>query len=115
MKRKLIIATAALGLSGMQTAHALPVDIAFVVDQSASMSAEFSWIPTVIGQIDTALQSEPIVTSVRYGLAGYMTGAGNEYTSAPPAPNTAEYVGLAYQDFTSNVSDVPDSVGIRTP
>lgn len=107
MKRKLILAAAALGLSsGMQAAHAVPIDIAFIVDQSQSMGTEFGWIPTVISQIDAALQAESIVTSTRYGIAGYMEGAGNEYTASPPAPNSAEYVGLAFVDFTSNVADV---------
>lgn len=87
-------------------ASAVPVDIAFIVDQSGSMSAEFNWIPNVITSIDTALQSEAAITSTRYGIAGYMAGAGNEYTSAPPAPNSQEYVGLAYEDLTANVATI---------
>ncbi|HAV62875.1 MAG TPA: hypothetical protein DCY13_10975 [Verrucomicrobiales bacterium] len=109
MKKKLAIAAATLALCGAPAAHAAPVDIAFVVDQSISMGPEFAWIPTVIGQIDTALAAETVVDSVRYGLAGYMEGAGNEFTSSPPAPNVGEYVGLAYVDFTSVLTDVTNA------
>lgn len=75
---------------------AVPVDIAFIVDQSGSMSGEFSWIPNVIGDIDTALQSESAITSTRYGIVGYMEN-----------PKTrANGTALAYQDLTPNVATI---------
>lgn len=110
MKRlKLVLAASALGLGMAHNASAVPVDIAFVVDQSLSMGGEFNFIPGAITAIDTALQSEAIVTSTRYGLAGYMEGAGNEFTSPPSGGNNAEYVGLAFEDLTANVVTVSDA------
>ncbi|HEC20312.1 MAG TPA: hypothetical protein ENI97_13355 [Gammaproteobacteria bacterium] len=86
-------------------ANAVPVDIAFVVDQSASMGSEFGWIPNVISSIDTALQGEAVVTSTRYGIAGYMEGVGNEVAGASTG-FTDEYHDLAYVDLTPNVATV---------
>lgn len=104
-KLKQILAVGILSLGMAQGANAVPVDIAFIVDQSGSMASEFGWIPNVITAIDTALQSESAVTSTRYGIAGYMEGAGNEYPG-PSSGTFDEYHGLAYVDMTANVATV---------
>lgn len=80
MKTSKIIGAPILALSMIGSANAVPVDIGFVVDQSGSMSGEFAWIPNVIGDIDTALQSESKVTATRYGIAGYEEFAGDQDT-----------------------------------
>jgi len=105
-KMHALLAASVLSLGLTHNASAVPVDIAFIVDQSGSMGTEFGWLPTVMGDINTAIAGEPLVTSVRYGLAGYMAGAGDEWTSSPPAPNVPEYVGLAFVDMTSNIATV---------
>jgi hypothetical protein len=99
MKRTIsIVSAAVLGAAMSINASAVPVDIAFVVDQSGSMSAEFNWIPTVMTEIDTALGGYSQVTSTRYGVAGYerLTGTQN-------ARN-------AYNDLTSDISAVSGEV-----
>lgn len=105
--KRLKLGLAALLLSaGLSTnANAMPVDvdIAFIVDQSGSMSGEFQWIPNVINEIATALASEASVGNTRYGIAGYMRGVGNEFASTP---NSGEFTGLAYVDLTGNVATV---------
>ena len=95
------LATAALLAGGLTTqANAAPVDIAFIVDQSGSMSGEFAWIPTVIGEIGAALAAESAVDSVRYGVVGYME-----------SPQTRDNgTALAYQDLTGSVMDVQNEV-----
>lgn len=94
MRTLKILGAPILALSMIGSANAVPVDIGFVVDQSGSMSGEFTWIPNVIGQIDTALQSSTKVTSTRYGIAGYERTAGTQ-----DSQNT-------YVDMTSDVSAV---------
>lgn len=104
-KMKLLGAAALLGFAVNQSATAAPVDIAFIVDQSLSMPAEYTWIPNVINQIDVALQAETAVTSTRYGFAGYMEGAGNEGGCVSSGAND-ELCGLAYVDMTANIADI---------
>lgn len=106
IRRSKHIAAAILLSTGLSfNAHAVPVDIGFVVDQSLSMDTEFDWIPSVITSIDTALQSEAIVTSTRYGLAGYMEGAGNEY-SGTKTGTYDELHELAFVDLTATAATV---------
>ena len=109
MKRLKISATAMLlGLSINHSANAAPVDITFIVDQSLSMPQEFTWIPNVITQIDTALQAESAVTSTRYGFAGYMEGVGNEFGGPVTTPNRRddELHELAFVDMTSDITAI---------
>lgn len=105
--KSLVVAASLFGMVAGHNAQAVPVDIAFVVDQSLSMGGEFNWIPNVITAIDTALQSEAVVTSTRYGLAGYMEGVGNEYPGSVIGSRVDdEYRELAYVDLTSTVGTV---------
>lgn len=94
MKTSKILGAPILAFSMIGSANAVPVDIGFVVDQSGSMSGEFDWIPSVMGQIDTALQSASKVTATRYALAGY-----EEYAGDQDASN-------AYVDMTSDIDAV---------
>jgi len=104
MKKLKVLFVALLINGGLAfNAKAVPVDIAFVVDQSISMRSEFNWIPNAINAIDTALTNESIVTSTRYGIAGYMTHAGNE-----PGAYNQNGKRLAYQDLTTNLTAVTD-------
>jgi PEP-CTERM motif-containing protein/von Willebrand factor type A domain-containing protein len=97
MKTLKVFCTPILALSMIGSADAVPVDIGFVVDQSGSMGGEFNWIPSVLGDINTALQSAPKVTSTRYGIAGYERTAGTQSSQ-----NT-------YVDMTSDINSVSTS------
>ena len=107
-KIRLLGAAALLGFAVHQNANAVPVDIAFIVDQSLSMPGEFVWIPNVITQIDAALQTQSSITSTRYGFAGFMVNAGNEGMCASSGPGD-ELCDLAYVDMTSNITDIENA------
>lgn len=96
MKGKLLAVSlcAAVGIS--QQANAVPIDVAFIVDQSYSMRNEFNWIPNVMTEIDTALATMDQVDSSRYGVVGYMEN--------PQTRNNGTE--LVYQDLTSDISTV---------
>ena len=80
----------------MNARAALIADVAFVIDQSGSMSGEFAWLGSSISSIDSALSSAGITT--RYAVAGYEYYAGNEGGSN------------IYQDFSTDISDITTAV-----
>lgn len=89
------------------TAVATPVmaasfaDIAFVVDQSGSMSNEFAWLGSSIAGIDNAITADANISDVNYGVAGYEHYAGND----PLAPSSS-----VWQDISNDVSAVTAAV-----
>ena len=87
----------------MNARAALIADVAFVIDQSGSMSGEFSWLGSSISSIDSALSSAGITT--RYAVAGYERYTGNE-TGTPTYS--------IYNDFTSNIADITSTVNGAT-
>lgn len=94
------IALAAAMLAGGTSATAgIVADVAFVVDQSGSMGAEYGWLASSIGAIDTALVNGGV--TARYSLAGYDRFAGNE----AGAPANSKYV-----DFTSNINTIISAI-----
>lgn len=73
-------------------------DIAFVIDQSGSMSGEFNWLGNSISSIDTAITGDANITDVNYGVAGYEYDAGSADTRN------------AWHDITSDVAAITAEV-----
>ncbi len=86
------VAAAALFLSSTGSMAASVADIAFVVDQSGSMSGEFSWIASSISTISQKIADAGI--TARYAISGYERTFGTAYS------------GNIYSDFTSDINDI---------
>jgi hypothetical protein len=96
MKKTICAAALILSVGFAGTAFAASfADVAFMVDQSGSMSNEFNWIATSINSINTALTNGGVTAN--YALGGYERYAGTESTSN------------AWQDMTSDISLVIDA------
>lgn len=67
-------------------------DVAFVIDQSGSMSGEFSWLSSSITTIAQAISDAGITAN--YGLAGYEDTTGSEYYRN------------AWVNLTSDINDI---------
>lgn len=100
-KSKLSLAIGLAMMAGVSSnaSAALLADVAFVVDQSGSMSEEYSWLASSITAINTQFVNAGITT--RYGLAGYERFAGNQVG----APVNSKYV-----DFTNNISNITNAI-----
>lgn len=101
--KKLLCTVAAIGTLSFGVATNVSAasfaDVAFVIDQSGSMSSEFSWLGTSISTISSAIAAAGITAN--YGVAGY------ERTAGPPSN--------IFQDLTSDISLVTGAVnGVGT-
>ena len=108
MKKILVVLLVVLvSCIGSQAFAASYADIAFVIDQSGSMSGEFSWLSTSITGIDSAITSDANITDVNYGVAGYEYYAGNDPTPHPYGYTTPN----AWQDITSDINAITTELG----
>jgi hypothetical protein len=89
------IAAVTLIFTSTNVTSADVADIAFVIDQSASMSGEFSWLSSSISTISQGVSSAGI--TARFAVAGYEQDFG---------PNGNHADTNVYQDFTSDINEI---------